>query len=569
MIAGDAVEITEVKTLQALPVTCSETVRSSKHFEISGAEEKKTQEKEKKKKEKKEKIYFGLNAGGKKLTAEKIPREDPSFLSLQSSVTSQDTYALAQQIGAALYEIKDLKNEIFELQHKLEQSSSENHILKQLQCRHLKAIGRYNNSKNNLPHLLASHDNEVKSLRKLLRVSQENEKNTSRKIRTVEAELLKAKNALQTLHMLSEDKTLAEKEELDRRLSAIAEKTEVNDKRIQSLEQQLKLNSIIFSRQLAIENKKAVEVGIITKNMNTEIRCLHQLIKEKDRQLYIQNTYANWMRKNPKDKCDSVPHEKSLGINRSVPVEKQRFPLPLLAQYQTQKTAKSLIQLKKEKKSSEVKNQKAKANEASTDAQCRTEEQSTKQIPNPEPCNRRHREYLRKGRQPIEEHVYLEFMEEKLKESDLLKRKVKKLMKTEQTSLSDGVKENNQEEDAVEDYEKEEKKPDEQLRNSEKAGSKCVTPDPRQKTIKLQKKDIFSEATENLHHRPLTSGTKPKKGSLCNGRHAGQDCSKTAESKVENSFGPYEPSFGKVPKTRQEESSEAEGCTQTTFGEIC
>lgn len=60
MIVGDAVENTEVKilmltVLRALPVTCSETVRSSKCLEIQEAEENKTQEKEKKKKEKKKK----------------------------------------------------------------------------------------------------------------------------------------------------------------------------------------------------------------------------------------------------------------------------------------------------------------------------------------------------------------------------------------------------------------------------------------------------------------------------------------------------------------------------------
>lgn len=64
-------------------------------------------------------------------------------------------------------------------------------------------------------------------------MSQENERNASRKLRKVEAELLKAKNALQTLHMLSEDKALAEREELDHRLSALTEKMEENHKTIQ------------------------------------------------------------------------------------------------------------------------------------------------------------------------------------------------------------------------------------------------------------------------------------------------------------------------------------------------
>lgn len=165
----------------------------------------------------------------------------------------------------------------------------------------------------------------------------------------------------------------------------------------------------------------------------------------------------------------------------------------------------------------------------------------------------------------MEEYTCLKFMEE----SDLLKRELKKMMKTEQTPVSDNVKEKSQEEDAVEEYEKEEKKPDEQLNNSTKAGTKCVTPGPRNKRlIRLNRPPIFSDATENLHRGLLTSGTKSKKGSLCNHRHAGQDCSEPAESKMKNSFGLYEPSFGKVTKTRQKDSStEAEGCAHMSFAE--
>ncbi|XP_076184674.1 lebercilin-like protein [Aptenodytes patagonicus] len=491
---------------------------------------------------------------------------------------SQKKNAVAQRISSArLHKIKELKNEIFDLQHKLEASSLENHILKQLQRRHSKAIGRYENSESNLLDLLASHYNEVRALRKLLRMSQEDERNTSRKLRKVEAELLKTKDALQALHMLSEDKALAESEELDHRLSVLTEKMEVNNKRIQSLEKQLKLNNSTFSHQLANENKKAVEAGIITKNLQMEINSLHQKIKEKDRQLYVKNIYANRMPKIPKDKGNSVPHEKSmcififlcLSINRSVQVDKQSFRSLLLSEYQTQETEKSPVRLTKEEKSSEDKNQKAKANKAYTDAQCRTERQSTEKIPKPETFNRTRREYLREGRLLMEEYTCLEFMKEDKEETGLLERELKKLMKTEQTPLSDSVKESSEEEDAVEEYEREGKKPDEQLNNSEKAESKHVTPGPRNKMlIRLKKKYIFSEATENLHHGLPTSGTKSKKGSLWNHRHAGQECGETAGSKVKNSFGRYEPSFGKVTKTGWKDSStEAEGCAHRTFAD--
>ncbi|XP_065533043.1 lebercilin-like protein [Lathamus discolor] len=462
---------------------------------------------------------------------------------------SQKKTTVAQRIlSAKVHKIKELKNEIFDLQCKLEASSLENHILKELQYRHLKAIDRYENLGSNLQDLLASHYNEVRTLRKSLRMSQEDERNSSRKLREVEASLVKAKGALQTFHMLSGDKTLGEREELDHRLSVLTEKIEVNDKRIQSLEKQLKLNNSSFSRQLANENRKALEAGIITKTLQMEINSLHQKIKEKDRQLFIKNIYANWMPKIPKGKSDSVPHGKSSSIHRSVQADKDIFRPLLLSEYEAQETETSPFQLTKEETSPEDRIQKAEVN---TDAQCRTEKQSTKKIPEPETFNRTHRDYLQEGRLLMEEHICLGFMKEE-KETDLLKQELKEVMKTEQTPLSDSMKENNQEEDAVEEHEKEENKPDKELSNSEQPGGNCVISGPRNKTIRLNKKYIFSEATENLHRGLLTSGTRPKHSRLCKHR---QDCSGTAESKVKNSFGLYEPSPGKGTQRRQKDSS--------------
>lgn len=160
--------------------------------------------------------------------------QNTSFLSNQNTTVSQKKDVLAQRIfSARLHKTKELKNELSDLQHKLEASNVENQLLKQLQYRHLKAIGKYENAENNLPNLIARHYHEVRSLRELLRKSQEQERKTLRKLRKVEAELLRTKDALQTLHKISEDKNLAERGELTRRLSVLTEKMEASDKKIQ------------------------------------------------------------------------------------------------------------------------------------------------------------------------------------------------------------------------------------------------------------------------------------------------------------------------------------------------
>ncbi|XP_065597759.1 lebercilin-like protein isoform X2 [Cyrtonyx montezumae] len=521
MIEGDTAENAEVKIitltiLRALSVSCSETARSSCCLELSGTEEKKMQKTEKKRKKKKEQqVISQNNKGGKKLPAKKIPHQNSSFLSLQNATISQKKNKVAQRIlSARLHKIKELKNEIFVLQHKLEASNLENQVLKRLQYRHSKAIGGYENSGSILSDLLTRHYSELSTLRKDLRMSQEEERCASRKLRKVEAALLRAKDDLQALYKLSEDKTLAEREELYLRLSVLTEKMEGNNKKIQ----------------------------------------------EKERQLYIKNIYTNRLLRIPKDEDDSVPHDKNLSINAPVQVDKQRFRSLLLLQYQTQETEESPVLLYEEENPSEDKNQKAKASEAYIDTQCETKKQSTKKIPKPENFRRTHREYLKENKL-LKEQICLEIIKQEERKEDSLKQEPKK---AEETPLNDSIKEKSQDKDAVEENEK---MSEEQLSKTVKAGSNFLT--PRNKTLsKLKKEYIFSEATENLHHGLPTSGTKSIKCSLCNHRHTDEDQCKGAESKVNKLSWLYEPSFGKVISTRQKDSStEVEGCAHSAFSE--
>ncbi|NWQ66660.1 LCA5L protein, partial [Neopipo cinnamomea] len=484
------------------------------------------------------------NAGGRTFPAPSSKLHPCSCLTLQSNVTSQDKTAAARRVSSArLHKIKELKNEIADLQRKIEASSLENHALRQLQCRQSKAIGRYKSSESNFEDILARHYKEVRDLRKLLRISQESERTTRKFLRKAEAELLKVNDALQALLVLSRDKGLAGTEELHHRLSVLTEKLEAKEEKIQSLEMQLKLNNSTFSRQLASESKKVLEAAIITKNLKMEINSVHQKIKEKDRQLYIRNIYANRMPKTLKDRIDLLPQEQSLSVNRAVQVDKESFRALLLSQHHD--TEKSPIQLTKEKKSSEDKDEEAAANEVNSDAQ-RTENQSAKETLMPKTSNRAHREYLREGRLLMGEHAFSGFMKGKEEDIELLRQELKNLLRTEPGPQSDGGKDNHQGGDAVEEPAKEEKA-EEQPMNGGKEGSEGAI--PNKTPARPGKKYTFSEATENLHQGLHASGRKPKAGSQ---GQAGQGCSATAESRGKNSFGLYEPSFGKDAKPRQD-----------------
>uniref|UniRef100_A0A8C8TYW6 Lebercilin-like protein n=1 Tax=Peromyscus maniculatus bairdii TaxID=230844 RepID=A0A8C8TYW6_PERMB len=257
--------------------------------------------------------------GQKDIQAEKKHIWNSSFFNSQIQTIAKRRDAMTHRIlSARLHKIKELKNELADIHRKLEATLIENQFLKQLQLRHLKAIGKYVNSQNNLPQITVRHQNEVKNLRQLLRKSQEKERTVSRKLRETDSELLRTKDALQALQKLSEDKNLAEREELTHRLTVLTAKMEANDKKIQSLEKQLRLNNRSFGRQLAKENRKTLAAQTATKTLQGEVRQLQQKLKEKDRELEIKNIYTNRILKNLHEKEDypKVSSTKSVQADR-------------------------------------------------------------------------------------------------------------------------------------------------------------------------------------------------------------------------------------------------------------
>uniref|UniRef100_A0A8C2RNN8 Lebercilin-like protein n=1 Tax=Capra hircus TaxID=9925 RepID=A0A8C2RNN8_CAPHI len=207
-------------------------------------------------KEKKEKTKYNVSKisqpkGQKEISVRKKHSWNVPFLNSQISVAAQRRDAMAHRIlSARLHKIKELKNELADLHHKAEATVIENQFLKQLQLKHLKAIGKYENSQNNLPQIMAKHQNEVKNLRQLLRKSQGKERAVSRKLRETDSELLRTKDALQVLQRISEDKSLSEREELTQRLSILTAKMEANDKKIQEKDRELEIRNIYTNRIL-------------------------------------------------------------------------------------------------------------------------------------------------------------------------------------------------------------------------------------------------------------------------------------------------------------------------------
>nr|XP_056714204.1 lebercilin-like protein [Euleptes europaea] len=509
-------------------------------------------------KEKKENSHQAK--GGKKLPKKKQQKKT----SFACDRNSQKKSNVARRVlSARLHQVKELKNEVCVLKNKLEASNMENQLLKRLQYRHLKVIAKYENAETNLPDLLEKHCGEVRTLRVLLGKSQEKERNTSRKLREVEIQLLKTKDAFQALQTLSEDKNLTERGELQLRLRALTESKEAGDKRIQCLEKELLLNKTSFSHQLAAEKKKSVKVQINSTNLQMEIISLNQKIKEQAREISIKNIYANRLHKSQQDKCDLESSPKDVNISKAVQADKS-IKVETMTPLEKHETEKSAV-LKEEKTTQDSKQKLCDVHE---ETELKSEVHQIEKSPKQEASNITCKELLREEICPKEEKYFsCEYIGQKTRRdmqrlnADILKDELEKLMGEGSFHPNDVMKnKNNLEEDIVEKQNNEECKEGGEKTAKETDHDKLAV-QRHKMSSKLKKQYVFSEVIENLHQGLPSSGPISNTSTFCNSRQGSRH---QIEIMGGNSINTYEPSFGNATKTRQDTfSTHSEGHTPT------
>ncbi|KAM8906835.1 lebercilin-like protein isoform 1-T3 [Lycaon pictus] len=481
----------------------------------------------------------GSKSGKKEISVEKKHNWNAPLLSSQNNTITQRRDAMTHRIlSARLHTIKELKNQLGDTHRKLEATVIENQFLKHLQLRHLKAIGKYENSQNNLPQIMAKHQSEVKNLRQLLRKSQEKERSASRKLQEADSELLKTKDALQALQKLSEDKNLAEREELTQRLSVLTTKMEANDKKIQSLEKQLRLNNRAFNRQLANENGKMLAAQAATKTLQMEIKHLQQKLKEKDRELEIRNIYTSRILKNLHDKdYPKVSSTKSVQADRG-------FPLTSMKHQETQKSEDAPPLTAKGKKTTRNTGHKEKLTEI-THAIPR----SISKLPKQEDSKRKY-EDLSKEEERLEVEPPLENTGRPREKKDQEKRPAlvkERELPPPRTEVSPPEKEGKREDAAQGKFTGSLQINDTDEMPDKTAAASIKAP------LRPRKHYSFTEATENLHlGLPALggpAGTGGPRGSLSAGKPHG-----SAGPGPEHAVSGYEPSFGKSSRTKAKDT---------------
>ncbi|XP_050018085.1 lebercilin-like protein [Alexandromys fortis] len=472
--------------------------------------------------------------GQKDLPTEKRHTWNASFLNSQIQTVTKRRDAMTHRIlSARLHKIKELKNELADTRRKLEATATENQILKQLQLRHAKAIGRYVSSQDSLPQVTVRHQNEVRSLRQLLRKSQEKERAVARKLRETDSELLRTRDALQALQKLSEDKSLAEREELTHRLTVLTAKMEANDKKIQNLEKQLRLNNRSFGRQLAKENRKTLTAQTATKTLQGEVRQLQQKLKEKDRELEIKNIYTNRILKNLHEKEDYP----KVSSTKSVQADRKSLPSVNMRHQETQKSDVPLWTAKGKKTTGNI-GHKGKSTEINHDISCymcklpkqeeskRNYEDLSKEVEHPKP--QASLETLRKQEEKREDQ-----------EKKVIPPEVEPIAKESVTPAHPEGEVPAREVAVVAEV-------------AQEGEAYDVEPGPApNKTPRPRKHYSFTEATENLHHGLPTSCGQASGSPRC--RHGMGKHRSDQDLRLEPAS--YEPSFGKATRVKAKETA--------------
>ncbi|KAM5275616.1 lebercilin-like protein isoform 1-T4 [Hipposideros larvatus] len=500
-------------------------------------------------------------SGQKEISVGKKHSWNAPFLNSKINMIAQRRDAMTHRVlSARLNKIKELKNELTDIQHKLEATVLENQLLKQLQIRHLKAIGKYENSQNNVPQIVVKHQSEVKNLRQLLRKSKDQERAVSRKLRETDSKLLKTKDALQALQKLSEDKHLAEREELTQRLAILTTKMEANDRKVQSLEKQLRLNNKAFHQQLTIEGRKTSAAQTATNTLQMEVKHLQQKLKEKDRELEIKNIYTNRILRNLHDKEDYP----KVSSTKSVQADRKSVSLTTMRHQETQKSENGPCLTTKGEKTKGNTGQKEKSADI-----VQALPHCVSKPPNQED-SKRECENLSKEEEHLEVQPPLENIgRQRDKKED--QEKATTLAKEQEVSPKTiqaihPEREGHQENDPV----REKFKRSLQINDMDEVPDKNAAPNSKI-PARQRKHYSFTEAVENLHNGLPATGPANHGPGKCN-QGPGKNRGDGEGLKPEYAVGGYEPSFSKPSKTKAKDTTFREkksSLMEELFGSSC
>ncbi|KAM4043313.1 lebercilin [Anomaloglossus baeobatrachus] len=448
-------------------------------------------------------------------------------------------------LSARLLKINELRNEVTELQMKLEECQKENKALKRLQFRQEKALNKFEDTENEVSQLIFRHNNEIRTVRERLRKSQERERNTEKRLKETEEELYRANVALKKLKLLSENKHLAERDELSKKVDLLESRLDDRERRVKELEKNIELTQTSFQRQLTVEKKKAHDVQEENKVLQEELQRLTQKLRDKERALDVKNIYALRLSKpSPKKDTEITPRKK--GMSHSISVGVQTNDFASWMDFPPPPTPPPVLTEDKLESEQDILGEDNLAKQFMEEAEkIKREKQEAERLRREKELSERKKDQEEKINRNREQKI-LEDKARKLREEwekEEFERKKKDLLNKEKT-----IKEGNKNEE--ERLKKElllAKMFEIDRENQDPFYSDNSRPAPtshEDNSIKMETADInhkmyiFSESTEKLHNGLPVQGGRESKRDV-------QSHTNTGDTNGEFTFGSYTPSFGK------------------------
>ncbi|KAK7866030.1 hypothetical protein R5R35_008543 [Gryllus longicercus] len=181
------------------------------------------------------------------------PYRSSTRLTLTSSSKNNVSLVAQKIMSAKLLRVKQLQNELTDAQFQLNELSTENRILRTLQKRQDMALKKYEGTQAELPQLIRSHNEEVRTLKTKLKQVKNQCKELDNNLKMRETELSALQEQHRHLIKLSKNKHLGEREQLQQQLEHMQDLLKEQDKKIQVLTRKLMLESKNYKHQLTSE----------------------------------------------------------------------------------------------------------------------------------------------------------------------------------------------------------------------------------------------------------------------------------------------------------------------------
>ncbi|XP_053686519.1 lebercilin-like protein [Sabethes cyaneus] len=182
-------------------------------------------------------------------------------------------------MSARVLRFKQLQNQLEVAHHQIAELTKDNRLLRALQKRQDSALSKYENSNAELPKLLHSHAEEIRTYQTKYRNLQNQNKELLNKLKHKDAHILTITDQNKHLIQLNKDKHLEERERLAERVRDLETRLIEKDNDAKLLARRLQLETKNFKGQIQQEVLKQREISQKLERAHHEIQRLNSVIE--------------------------------------------------------------------------------------------------------------------------------------------------------------------------------------------------------------------------------------------------------------------------------------------------